>query len=735
MSAITAAPLSIVRTIQDFDTLAKQPPAVVADILRKVGWIQRLAAAGYGQAGPIMAAACAELEASQGTVYKWMQAFKADNWRGLLDGRAGAVKGLPPLFKSHVSGVWDSHQRGSDDGAEVQRVLLDQWHLWRATHDPKHKLPGYSTPPPADPATGYPAGWSLKNIRRLRPRKVELALAKHGQKAASKFLPPVLTTRIGSAVLSRVLFDDQDYDNLLADGFLAIAGIPNTTRPVSFNCLDFYTARHLDNHLRLAYKDTASDTTKTLTGKEFAWFTIKQLLTLGYRTDSHGTEYIFEHGTANSWSNKDLTTLGGHHSFEAAVEALTAGHVYINRSGKFEGPLFANLCFQASSTGNFKFKTWIESSFRLLRIYMQALPGPTGSFARINGKEETYGIQLAENRLLTVVTNCPDRSLQEFLVENLRHELLDLTTFAALVAAVYRAINLATLHNLEGWRQCGFTVPLWRLKPDSETWFAQSELQTLFPDPEERQLIIRRINADPRLTKIDLMSRDEAYALCYSRDRHLITRLPDQMVAHLLPMEWAVAVTVGANHAFTLPNLLWADSRETYVASWEERNGRVTLDGGTKLRVYHNPFTDGRAQVHAADGSYITTLYPTARAQVFDAAQKLEQLKVRSSIKSGHEAHLRARMEAIGDARTDARTANQEMVKTALDLTREDRRRTKTAARSAAAVQGHRTAAANRLQDLSEPTDWDSYQPDTTDPEIRSAWDDLPEEIDLPDAF
>ena len=495
-TALAAAPLSVARLIREFDTFAKQPPDVVADVMRKVGWIQRLEAAGYRDKGMLVKAACADLGAGQGTLYRWIAAFKAENWRGLVDGRVTGGKGLSPLFKSHVAGVWDAHQRLNDDGAEVQRVLLDQWMLWRTTGDPTHRIPGYDSPPPADPATGHPAGWSLKNIRRLRPRPVERALAKQGAIAGSKYLPPVLTTRIGSAVLSRVLFDDQDYDNLLADGFLAIAGISTATRPVSFNCLDFHTARHLDSHLRLADKDAAADATKTLTGREFAWCVIKQLQTTGYRTDSHGTEYIFEHGTANTWANRELTSLGGHHSFEDAVEALTGGHCFINRSGKFEGPMFANLCFQASSTGNFRFKTWIESSFRMLRIAMQALPGPTGSFARINGKEETYGIQLAENRLLTVVANCPDRALQEFLVENLRHELLDLATFSRLVSSVYKAINMATRHNLEGWRQCGFTVPLWRLKPESETWFAQSELQTLFPDPEERQLIIRRINAD-----------------------------------------------------------------------------------------------------------------------------------------------------------------------------------------------------------------------------------------------
>jgi len=55
--------------------------------------------------------------------------------------------------------------------------------------------------------------------------------------------------------------------------------------------------------------------------------------------------------------------------------------------------------------------------------------------------------------------------------------------------------------------------------------------------------------------------------------------------------------------------------------------------------------------------------------------------------------------------------------------------------RVSAGHQATRTAAANRLQEFGQAQDWDSNNLEESDSEIRSAWDDLPEDIDLPDAL
>lgn len=682
-SSVTAASL-----ITDWSKFVRYPEPVQADLLRKLKWIALIRPAVNGHKALLKKQAAADLGKSIGAINRYLGWYKAGGWENIIDERHAGVgaKGLPEKFKSYVAGIFDNLQR-DDDGLEAHRQIIDRWQCWRSSGSSDFEIPGYDHAPDPDPATGQPRGWSYDNLLKLRPKKAARSAAKQGPKAASVFLPPVLTTRIGSAFLSRVLFDDQDLDNLLADGFLAISGITSAQKPVSFNSLDFYTAAHLDQHLRAQYKDPDSGRDKTLSGQEFAWFTIHHLQTRGYRTDALGSELIQEHGTAKTWQNKDLISLSGHHSFEDAIHALTGGKVFINRSGKFDSPLFADMCFRPSATGNFKFKTWLESAFRLLRTYMQSLPGPTGSMERINGPEERYGIRLVEKNLLSAIYQAVDPGTQEFLRANLRHELLDLATFHQLVLAVYRAVNARTAHKLEGWAQCGFTIPLWRPSPQSETWFTQDELSDI-EDPEEKRFLLKRINSNRELlTKEERLSPAMAMQIEAARDANCITKLKDEFVGLLLPTAWSLEKTVGSNHCFTLPNPLWPDTQETYVASWDHKGMQVTLDAGKRVLIYHNPFSDGRAHVHDMNGSYITTLHPTVRAEPFRQDKTLIQLAARAKVKSGHEAHLKARMADIAANRV----ANREHNKVILDLTKEDRRRT------ANALQAERTADAQRV--------------------------------------
>jgi hypothetical protein len=658
MTTVATADLGIYRLIPSHDLaeFAGLPDRAQAVILDKLQWISRLSTARRGTKDSIVEAAARSLDVSAQGFRRYLTAYKRKGWKGLQDTRLAGTgaKGLPPKFKSFVEGLFDQHQRDHDDGAEVHRKVIDRWSTWKRTGDPDFAIPGYSTPPASDPATGHPVGWSYDNLMRLRPKAPARAMAKHGAKAAAAHLPPVLTTRVGSAFLSRVLFDDQDLDNLLADGQLA---------------LDFYTACHLGHHLRAVGKDPDTLKNKDLTGREFVWFVIKHLQTWGYRTDALGTELIFEHGTANTWRNKELFTFQGRSSWEDAVHAITGGHCFVNRSGKYEGPMFAGLCFKPQSTGNFKFKTWLESAFRLLRTYMQALPGPTGSNQRLNGKDELYGIKLEERKLLAAISEVVDPHTQWLLAGAMEHELLDLPTFHELVNAVYRAVNGRTEHMLEGWPQCGFTVPLWRPTPNSDIWYSQHELPE---DPEDRRHLLRRINGNrDQLTKLDRMSPAEALMLEQARDRDVIAKLPDNLVGLLLPREWASLVTVAKNHTFTLANPLWPDTQDSYVASWDERGAQVTLDIGKQLLVFHNPFHDGRAHLHDLNGAYITTLHPSVKAEPFSPEKTLVQLQTRGAIKSGHEAHLRARMANIGNTREDKRQINRDL----LALTREERKR------------------------------------------------------------
>lgn len=694
--AIATSSRSVLHMIDDLDAFAGLSEAAQTDVLAKLDTVRQVADAAHGSKSAIVQALARQLRVSPTAVNRYVSIFHKHGWQGLIDRRRFSTdSGLSQAFRSYVAGLYDAHQR-DDDGAEVQRVLLDRRDLWRATGDPQYRIPGYNTPPANDPARNYPPGWSKRNILRLKPTKYQRTAAKRGAKDAADHLPPILTTRIGSAYLSRILFDDQDHDNLIADGVLALSGVTSASRPVSFNALDFFTGCHIGHHLRLAYKTndptTKKDTTKTLTSKEFNWFVITMLQTVGFRTDSIGTELIGEHRTAALWQNKALSTIGGFSSFSDAIHRVTDGHVTTDVSGLFNGPIFADLYFRPQSTGNFKYKTWIEAAFRLVRTYAQALPGPTGSHQRLNGPAELHGIELREKRLLRAMAN----DLDPHAAAMIQHELLSFQQFGQLIDAIYAAINAATDHDLEGWSQLGFTRQVWRPNPDTDHWFDQADLSAI-TDPTERQLLVRRLSANPEhLTRSFKLSRAQARELCIEHDSRHIARLPDKLVGLLLPTEWAVTKRVKTNHTFTLPNPLWEDTEDTYVCQFESRTGRHTLDAGMQLLVFANPFGDGRAHIYTTNREYIGTLHREVRAEPFNYQRKLEQLQVRSSMKSAMDAPLHARMADIAQHRQQRERTNDRI------LAGEE---TDPAARRS---QAGRKAAATRRQDrLATPVDPD----------------------------
>ncbi len=700
MSALIHLPNEIeaLRYIVDHAAFSRLPKPVQSDVLLKLGWMIRLDRAAHRGRGGIVRSAASALDVSPTAINRYLGRFRRRGWQGLIDARSRGVgaKGLPIRFQEHVRGLFDLHQR-DDDGAEVHKVVVAEWHLWTATGDPAHAIPGYETPPPADPKTRLPHGWSVGNIRRLKPDNYQRSRSKRGNKESSKFLPSILTTRVGSAFLSRILFDDQQYDNMLADGVLALSGITDTVRPVGFNAIDFATAFHFPHHLRLLYKDTDEDRKKTLTSQEFTWVVVNLLLTEGFRDDEHGTELIFEWKTANAWANKLLTTLNGFHRFEDAIKAVTKGKAFVSRSGRFDRPMFADMYFRPQVSGNFRFKTWIESAFRLVRTMMQALPGPTGRHYEL-APEELHGIQKRERQLLIAIAD----HLPPHHAQLIRHQLLSFQEFADLVAAVYRAINARTNHQLEGWRQMGLTRQLWRATPDSELWFDHHEL----PEDElERSMILRRLNASPReLTREIFLSPEQAAAL--GRRDPAIRKFLHAWIPLVIPLEWAKPVTVDKDHCVEIANPLWPDTREQYVARLKTRTGHETLSHGTKLLAYPNPINPDELTICHPDGGFLGVLHRTVRAASFDTAAKIRQLEVRAQVERDLSVPLRLRLAGVAEDRTKREGTNQRLLD-GKPVHPDD----VAAARREAGLKAAQTAAGNRLAARGEDIDWDA-EPD-----------------------
>ena len=665
MNAIASSTKSVLALIDDWAAFGLLTNPCQIDILSKLDCIHKLNESAPSKRGTTRAHLALKLNIGESTISRWLSHYqKGNQYAGpgvlaLVDYRKFPKEsGLPTQFISYVKGIYDNQDR-TDDAAEVQRDLLDRLALWRQTGDPKWEIKGYQYPPKNQPRQNHPHGWSPRNILRIKPKARTRALTKLGEKEAANFLPNVLTTRVGSAFLSRILFDDQDHDHLVSGGSLSISGVTDSVRPVEFAALDFFTACHLDQHLRLEYPQTnaaGKKTKKTLTGEEFQWFGIHILQTKGFRTDALGTELIGEHKTAAFWQAKGRTALGGQHSFADCITAATSGHVRIAKSGLYNTPALAGAFFCPQSTGNYKFKTWIESAFRLVRTYMQGVIGQTGSHARLNGNAKNYGIQKRESQLLRFVEKqniCEQQAClvgaiiedaPDFIQTKLQSSLLSFPEFYQVIQGVYRAINLRTNHNLEGWHEAGFVQQLWRPNLDTDNWFSESELNDL--DPIERSMMVKRINTDPlAYTREHKLSPQHAADHCSQADQKVITKLHDSIVPTLLPADMAHEVKVGSNHTFSLVNSLWPDTRDTYIANITTETGlQAALQPGHQLLVFASPFGDGKAfLVDRNTQKYLGTIHSTVRAAAYDHKAKLDQLAARNSLRTTLDAPVNAR--------------------------------------------------------------------------------------------
>ncbi|MGJ8674029.1 hypothetical protein [Rubritalea sp.] len=665
MNAIAQSTPTVLQYIDDWSRFAKLTITCQSDILRKLDSVHQLIHAKRGQKGEISKALSESRHVSVSTLYNEKNEFERKGWRGLIDKRRFAKDSglMPRLCKDAIKAEFENHQR-TDDAAEVRRKFITKLQLWRRTGDYKHSIPGYTSPPEDDPKLGHPLGWSEKTFSRLKLDAYESALSKQGKKAATSFLPPVLTTRKGSHYLQRIYFDDQDYDNKIA-----VAGLSEAVRPVGFNCLDHHTAAHLGYHLRVVTKTTDEQTNKSLTGKEFTWFALHTLQTVGYRTDQHKTQLVFEHGTANSYNNKSLSTFGGHHSFEEALAAITNGQVTVSRSGKFNTPAFAGMLFRPSSTGNFKYKTWIESAFRLVRTYMQDLPGSVGRKYEL-APEELHGIEHNERQLAKAIATMPPA-----VASKMNHSILTYVEFAEILSAVYRAINSRTDHNLEAWEECGFIRSIWRLSENSNNWLPRDELDGI-EDQDEKTYLVNKVTKNSNLRGTETLSPAEALQKC-SKDPAIKT-LPREFTPLLIPKEWAVEKTVKSDRTIRLADPFHKKTTHHYITQLETSHGMLTMKPGTDILCYYNPFDIDNLVVCTTEGAYLGTLRRVIPRQLHDTNNTLEQLGERSRLRSDLDAAPRARAATI----MQERQQNTELLRRAKagePVTEEEKRAAQTA--------------------------------------------------------
>ncbi len=392
---------------------------------------------------------------SEGTVRKKFYAVKKSGWSALIDrryvgpevwNRKGSVSSnLSAADKELVKTYCERYQRSS---AAAIKALRRDWVKGLVT-----------TSTAVDARTGFPHGWSSRNLAHYVPTKFELKNARIGRSTAASERQLVYTTRANLWVGSHYLFDDMWHDHFVNHLDQRLTG-----RPLEFHALDLFSASKFAYGM-MVRTERGDGTMDGLKEADMRFLLAHVLGTFGY--SPRGTTLVVEHGTAAI--RPDL---------ERFLHEETGGLITVARSG-MTGAAAAAHQYAGRSKGNFRFKAALESLGNLIHNEMAALPAQTGK-DRDHRPEQLHGLLKANDALLRAIAYLPPER-----VEMLRWEVLTIQQFRAIAEEIYARINARTDHDLEGWDMHYLPDPrlggMRRMSP-AEVWRAGSrQLQRLRP--------------------------------------------------------------------------------------------------------------------------------------------------------------------------------------------------------------------------------------------------------------
>lgn len=501
---------------------------------------------------------------------------KYDNWRlhgwtALVDkAKAGPrfwntseIVGLPLEFREWIKRLAEENQRTH------AWAWNEVYKIWQTRFDSNgneyKKIPGYTEWPQAHPTTGYPRGWSRRNLYHHAPDEFEAAAMRQGRATAANFRLPVLTSRVELELLEYVLFDDHEF-NLKVN----FPGQWKAMRPRGFAAMDILSGSPFAKSFKPTLYDLVEEKKQALTETDMMWFVVHVLCDFGYRVDERGTKFCVEHGTAAI-----------REEFERRITIATGGKVTVERSGKFGAGATASQ-FEGQSKGNYRFKALIESFFNLLDNALAHLRGQVGK-DRLHAPEQMYGIDAYNNKLLKAAAALPaERAAM------LKFPVMVWQEFVFAALRGYDAIDKSFEHKLQGWEKLGFVTKEWRLN-EQISWQPFSQLLAL---PEQEQALARAVvENNPLLHRARKLSRYEVFHGKHSQalEQGTITKLPLEAYPILMGREHARPLTVDDDGLFRFEDRDIDSDPLRYLAML---NGR-RLSPGETFQCFVNPFSPG----------------------------------------------------------------------------------------------------------------------------------------------
>jgi hypothetical protein len=452
--------------------------------------------------------------------------------------------------------------------------------------------------PDPDPRTGVPPGCSYRNMSRAQYvlTEDERAAVEGGENALSMRLPPVFSDRAQLYFGQYFLVDDIWHDHLVN-----VAGERGARRPLELHMMELLSGnKNLWGQIPIRENEETGKQER-LKQKEMLWLLVAFLARDGF--NPRGTTILGEHGTA--------TLPDG---LIANLSDWTHGKLKFEMGG-MRGKLatFAGQ-YAGVEKGNFRFKAALESLGNAIHNRMQNLPGQVGKNPAAQ-PSEIAGLTKYNNALIAACAALPDETR-----ELLRFPVMDFTVFKRAAAEIYHRLNLRDTHDLQGWRDCGFTKQQWRASALHD-WAGLAEYNAL--DPKARAAIDALIASDPdTYSRIHPLSPHEVYD---GRRHELSAKLPPYLFARILGPELAKEVAVRSK-LLTFEDREFGPGEQQYLAVIRNEEGRdVLLREGETYQLFATPFWPEGAFICDAQGGYLGASKRWTRTNRADAEARVRQ--------------------------------------------------------------------------------------------------------------
>jgi hypothetical protein len=501
---MTAMPLALADTLAS----AGLPAAVRTkrDLLAAV--LAQVEAATHGSKRHAYEAAALQMRAA-GFVITWhgLRAIVArqreEGHRAFIDKRKvphDEKKGLslPASFKEEVKRRFQRH--GASDQKAYDAIIAE----WRSGKP----VPGYPISPKADPYTGQPRGWSLKNLQRVaKSSAFEKATMRIGLGyAKAKHAPKMFGSRVGLYPMSHLMFDDVFHDNFV---HVLTKNHRQLCRVAEIGCLDVLSgSRFTYGSVPLLKRKDGS--TEGLKEHLMRFLVASVLYRYGY--SPRGTSLIVERGTATL--REDIIAL---------LHDRTEGLLTVDKGGWTGKEQAVPGMFMGSGGGNPRHKSHLESFHHLAHNVFAALPAYTGPDVP-RRPEFLDGALKESNQLLRVAGQ-----LTPWQIERLKFPTLEyFTEFLPIARDLYRLIDLDSNHELEGWEKLGYLTRAMRFHRESLEWIDEQKFLAL-PGPTQ-SLLTQAVKADTACQQVRKLSRGEVFA----RGMNEIVPAPIGLIAEIL---------------------------------------------------------------------------------------------------------------------------------------------------------------------------------------------------------